>query len=103
MAPIAMCAPPVWADRGTFEVCLEDKAGKWLRRQAELVVTQDAEANRLDDAVVAQWTVEALAQCQVLSSPAEASAEDRFARYMARWRGLIYEVASEIRREGGAE
>jgi hypothetical protein len=96
----ADAAPITWAKQGTFEACLELSLNEWLRAQAELVVNEDAAAARLDDAVVARWTVDTLASCQARAGPADADSEDRFTKYMARWRHHIYDLASSIRQKG---
>ena len=96
----ADAAPITWAKQGAFEACLEHSLNEWLRAQAELVVNEDPAAGRLDDAGVARWTVDTLASCQARAGPADADSEDRFTKYMARWRYHIYDLAGSIRQKG---
>ena len=58
-------APIAWSKQGAFEACLEASLEKWLQAQAALVVNEDPAAGRLDDAVVAKWTVDILSLCRM--------------------------------------
>jgi len=96
----ASAAPITWGKQGAFEACLETSLEKWLQAQAELVVNEDPAASRLDDAAVAKWTIDTLAQCRARVGGADAESEGRFTSHMARWRNHIYDLASSIRQRG---
>jgi hypothetical protein len=92
-----------WARKGEFETCLESNLDKWLAHRAELEVNEAAVAARLDDAAVASWTVDTMAQCRARGGAAEATSEARFAKHMAQWRQHIYDIAAEIRKRGNTD
>ena len=92
-----------WAKKGEFETCLESSLDKWLAARAELEVNEDPAAAQLDNAAVATWTLETLAQCRARGGTAEASSEDRFTKYMAQWRQHIYDLAADIRKKNNSD
>jgi hypothetical protein len=92
-----------WAKKGEFETCLESSLDKWLAARAELEVKEDPTAAQLDDAAVATWTLETIAQCRARGGTAEAASEDRFTRHMAQWRQHIYDLAADIRKRGQSD
>ena len=92
-----------WAKKGEFETCLESSLDKWLAARAELEVNEDPAAAQLDNAAVATWTLETLAQCRARGGTAEAASEDRFAKYMAQWRQHIYDLAADIRKKNNSD
>ena len=85
---------------GAFEACLDAGLDKWLQVQAALLVDENPAAAKLDDAAVAKWTVDILAECRARAGSADAKSEDRFTTHMARWRNHIYDLASSIRQKG---
>lgn len=92
-----------WATQGPFETCLEASLDKWLQVEAALIVDEDPAAGRLNDAVVAKWTLETVAECRARNGTGDARSEDRFTTYMARWRNHIYDLASSIRQRGASD
>ena len=92
-----------WAKKGEFETCLESSLDKWLAARAELEVNEHPTAAQLDDAAVATWTLETIAQCRARGGTAEAASEDRFAKHMAQWRQHIYDLAADIRKKGQSD
>jgi len=99
----AGAASITWAKKGEFETCLESSLDKWLAARAELEVNEDPAAAQLDNAAVATWTLETLAQCRARGGTAEAASEDRFAKYMAQWRQHIYDLAADIRKKNNSD
>jgi hypothetical protein len=99
----AAAAGIAWAKKGEFETCLESNLDKWLAHRAEIEVNEAAVAARLDDAAVASWTVDTMAQCRARGGTAEATSEARFAKHMAQWRQHIYDIAAEIRKRGNTD
>jgi len=102
-ASAADAAGIAWAKKGEFETCLESTLDKWIAQRAALEVDEPAAAAKLDDAAVASWTVETMAQCRARGGAAEATSEQRFAKHMAQWRQHIYDVAAEIRKRGNTD
>ena len=102
-ASSAGAAGITWAKKGEFETCLESSLDKWLAARAELEVNEDPAAAQLDNAAVATWTLETLAQCRTRGGTAEASSEDRFTKYMAQWRQHIYDLAADIRKKNNSD
>ena len=92
-----------WAKKGEFEACLESSLDKWLAARAALEVNEDPAAALLDNAAVATWTLETLAQCRARGGTAEAASEDRFTKYMAQWRQHIYDLAADIRKKNNSD
>jgi hypothetical protein len=92
-----------WARKGDYEACLETNLDKWLAQRAELEVNEVATAARLDDAAVASWTLETMAQCRTRAGVTEVASEDRFTKHMAQWRQHIYDVAADIRKRGDTD
>ena len=70
-ASSAGAASITWAKKGEFETCLESSLDKWLAARAELEVNEDPAAAQLDNAAVATWTLETLAQCRARGGTAE--------------------------------
>ena len=99
----ASAAGITWTKKGEFETCLESSLDKWLAARAELEVNEDPAAAQLDNATVATWTLETLAQCRARGGTAEASSEDRFTKYMAQWRQHIYDLAADIRKKNNSD
>jgi hypothetical protein len=99
----AAAAGIAWSKKGEFETCLESTLDKWIAQRAALEVDEPAAAAQLDDAAVASWTVDTMAQCRARGGAAEATSEQRFAKHMAQWRQHIYDVAAEIRKRGNAD
>ena len=99
-ASSAGAAGITWAKKGEFETCLESSLDKWLAARAELEVNEDPAAAQLDNAAVATWTLQTMAQCRSRGGKAEAASEERFTKYMAQWRRHIYDLASDIRKRG---
>jgi hypothetical protein len=64
------------------------------------VVNEDPATGQIDDAAVAAWTVDTIAQCRARAGQANAGSEDRFANHMVRWRNHIYDLAGSIRQKG---
>jgi hypothetical protein len=87
-----------WETSGAFQSCLETRAQKWIAARVELVVSNDPAAGDIDDAAVAGWTVQALEACKVEAGRSDPASEQRFARYMARWREHIDAAAQAIKR-----
>jgi hypothetical protein len=96
----ASAAPITWEKKGAFEACLESNLDKWLTIQAQLQVNEDPAAARLDDAVVAAWTVETADRCRSAGQAADPASEERFTKHMAQWRQHIYDLATDIRKKG---
>jgi hypothetical protein len=99
----ASAASIAWAKQGAFEACLEVSLEKWLQAQAELVVNEDPAAGRLDDAAVAKWTIDTLAQCRTQAGGGNPDSESRFTGHMVRWRNHVYDLASTIRQKGASD
>jgi hypothetical protein len=100
----ARAASITWERQGgAFEACLENGLEKWLQAQAALVVDEDPAAARIDDAAVARWTIDLLAECRARTGSANPKSEDRFMGHMARWRNHIYDLASSIRQRGASD
>ena len=102
-ASSAGAAGITWAKKGEFETCLESSLDKWLAARAELEVNEDPAAAQLDNATVATWTLETLAQCRARGGTAESTSEDRFTKYMAQWRQHIYDLAADIRKKNNSD
>jgi hypothetical protein len=96
-------APITWDKKGAFEACLESRLDTWLATQAQLQVNEDPDADKLDDGVVATWTVETIDRCRSAGQAAGAASADRFAKHMAQWRQHIYDLASDIRKKGQSD
>ncbi len=99
----ASAAPIAWGSKGEFEACLERGLDKWLAAQAELQINESPAAAGLDDAAVAAWTVQTLAQCRTVAQAADATSEERFSKHMAQWRQHIYDLATDIRKKGQSD
>jgi hypothetical protein len=100
LSPSAGAASITWTKKGEFETCLESNLDKWLAARAAIEVNDAPTAAKLDDAAVATWTLQTMAQCRSRGGKAEAASEERFTKYMAQWRRHIYDVASDIRKRG---
>jgi hypothetical protein len=96
-------APIAWSKQGAFEACLEASLEKWLQAQAALVVNEDPAAGRLDDAVVAKWTVDILSLCRMQAGTGNPDSESRFTGHMVRWRHHIFDAASMVKKQGAAD
>jgi hypothetical protein len=88
---------------GPFEACLDKGYDAWAQAQAELMVNEDPRAQSLDDATVAAWTVATLADCSKRAGTGDATSEGIFNRHMSRWRDLVFDLASSIRRRGQSD
>lgn len=86
-----------WETKGAYQACLETQAKKWIAAKVELVVNLNPAASKIDDPVVAKWTLQALKACGTQAGRDQAS-EQLFVKYMARWREHIDAGATEIRR-----
>ena len=60
----AAAAGIAWAKKGEFETCLESSLDKWLATGPSSRSTRTRHAAKLDDAAVAAWTIETIAQCR---------------------------------------
>jgi hypothetical protein len=96
----ASAAPITWDRKGAFEACLESNLDGWLTTQAQLQVNEDPGAAKLDDAVVAAWTVETMDRCRSAGQAADSASAERFTKHMAQWRQHIYDLATDIRKKG---
>jgi hypothetical protein len=92
-----------WSKSGPYETCLQSEADTWLNARAEDVVNGAESVKSLDDAKVAAWTVDAMKACTAKGAPADAGNEAAFAKFMARWREHLYELARVIRAKGGSD
>jgi hypothetical protein len=91
-----------FARKGPFEACLDGAYDIWLKAQAELQVKEDRRAKSLDDAAAAAWTAATLDACRKKGT-AEAGSDGLFARYMARWREHVFDLAASIRKIGQSD
>jgi hypothetical protein len=91
-----------FARKGPFEACLDSAYDVWLKAQAELQVKEDRRAKSLDDAAAAAWTAATLDACRKKGT-AEAGSDGQFARYMARWREHVFDLAANIRKIGQSD
>jgi hypothetical protein len=99
----AVSAPITWDKKGAYEACLEGNLDAWLKAQAELLVNEDPAAGKLDEQAVAAWAAQVLARCKASAGSEVAESTDRFAKYVARWRQHIYDLAADIRQKGGSD
>lgn len=99
----ASAASLAFAKTGPYEACLQSEAETWLNARAEDVVNGAESVKTLDDAKVAGWTVDTLKTCAAKGAAADAGNEAAFAKYMARWREHLYELARVIRAKGGSD
>ena len=99
-ASSAGAATITWAKKGEFETCLESTLDTWLTARAAIEVNDAPTAAKLDDAAVAAWTLQTMAQCRSRGGKGEAASEERFTKYMAHWRQHIYDLAADIRKRG---
>jgi hypothetical protein len=91
-----------FARKGPFEACLDGAYDVWLKAQAELQVKEDRRAKSLDDAAAAAWTAATLDACRKKGT-AQTGSEGHFARYMARWREHVFDLAASIRKIGQSD
>ena len=91
-----------FASKGPFEICLSGAYDVWLKAQAELHVKEDRRAKSLDDTAAAAWTAATLDACRKKGT-AEAGSDGIFARYTARWREHVFDLANSIRKIGQSD
>jgi hypothetical protein len=91
-----------FARKGPFEACLDGAYDVWLKAQAELHVKEDRRAKSLDDTAAAAWTAATLDACRKKGT-AQTGSEGHFARYMARWREHVFDLAASIRKIGQSD
>jgi hypothetical protein len=96
-APVpAGAAPITWDRTNPLQGCLAAGLDKWLTAQVEILTNEDPASWRLDDMVVAKWTLDTLASCKAKAG-GDAATESRFTAYMAQWREHVQDLVDVVR------
>ena len=95
----ARAAEIPWERSGPFQVCLATGLERWLDAQVDILTNEDPASWRIDDGVVAKWTVDQLIACKAKSGSGDSVTEERFVRHMAQWRRHIHDMVERVRQQ----
>jgi hypothetical protein len=89
-----------WDRASPFQACLAAGLDKWLETQVAVLTNDDPASWKMDDVLVAEWTVETLASCKTRAGSVDEAAETRFTKYMAQWRQHVQALVESVRERG---